>query len=341
MLPHQGYHYNSSINTRFFEGWYYRISIPELQQSFAFMYAIDDPQGNTPVSGGSVQILGIDDAHLWRTLPNSSDFYAAYDRFYLEHWGKQNRDLEGYSASDRHNRGKIYDPLSQTFCTWDYQIKSIHTWGRAQPTMGIWSYFSVFEPGWQILATHALASGSITWQNQTYSFQNAPAYSEKNWGRSFPSKWFWIQANSFNAESFIDPPELAITAAGGIRQYLGQSSQVAMISLFYQGQFYRFMPDSSTIDCQIQPWGSWQICAVNPDFEITLSGYTDQSGEYIMVPTAKGLSFDCRDTGQGNLSLDLKERNGKQIIKAESTLAALEIGGKDWQTEWNFTSAKI
>lgn len=31
-----------------------------------------------------------------------------------------------------------------------------------------------------------------------YEFQDAPAYAEKNWGGGFPSKWHWIQCNSFD-----------------------------------------------------------------------------------------------------------------------------------------------
>ncbi|MGB8689190.1 MAG: tocopherol cyclase family protein, partial [Microcoleus sp.] len=36
--PHSGYHWDSSTR-RFFEGWYYRITLPIHQQSFAFMYS--------------------------------------------------------------------------------------------------------------------------------------------------------------------------------------------------------------------------------------------------------------------------------------------------------------
>jgi tocopherol cyclase len=63
--------------------------------------------------------------------------------------------------------------------------------------MGVLSYLSVFEPGWQILQSHAIATGKINWCGKVYQFQDVPAYSEKNWGRTFPTKWFWLQCNSF------------------------------------------------------------------------------------------------------------------------------------------------
>jgi hypothetical protein len=78
IVPHSGYHWHRGSD-RFFEGWYFRITLPQVKQSFVFMYAIDDPQGNTPYSGGSMQVLGVDEELIWRTLPNTQDFFADPD----------------------------------------------------------------------------------------------------------------------------------------------------------------------------------------------------------------------------------------------------------------------
>ena len=40
----------------------------------------------------------------------------------------------------------------------------------------------------------------MTWRGKRYEFggnkPDAVVYGEKNWGSKFPSKWFWLQANS-------------------------------------------------------------------------------------------------------------------------------------------------
>ena len=54
-----------------------------------------------------------------------------------------------------------------------------------------------------------LASGHIRWGDKHYSFKDAPAYSEKNWGAGFPKKWFWVQC-----ETFEGAPDVALTAVG-------------------------------------------------------------------------------------------------------------------------------
>jgi len=47
-----------------------------------------------------------------------------------------------------------------------------------QSTAGWLSFLPIFEPGWQILMAHGLATGWIEWNGKT-QFTNAPAYSEK------------------------------------------------------------------------------------------------------------------------------------------------------------------
>lgn len=333
MVAHAGFHWSGG-RQRFFEGWYYRVCLPECNQSFAFMYAIDDPQGGTGVSGGCLQVLGMDDQHMWRTLPNTQDFWADRDYLRLGHWGRGNRQLEGYEASDRANQGYIVDPVSARTCRWNYQIQPRYWWQR--PTMGPLSYLPIFEPGWQILTAHGLATGTISWHDQVYQFQNVPAYSEKNWGRSFPRRWFWLQANSFARQ-----PDLSLTAAGGLRDFLTQPSAVAMISVCLGGVFYNFLPDQAEVICEIEPWGSWQITAVSAIATLKISAKTNLPGTYILVPTATGLKPECRDTGQGSLELELGDRQGRCLIQAKDDLAALEVGGSGWEQPWRFQSAAI
>ena len=357
--PHSGYH-GYGINTRFFEGWYYRVTLPDCGDTFAFMYSIDDPIGSKPDSGGAAQILGPDDGYLCRTFPRADRFWASSTSLALGHWGKTdlkispqyldpaNFDLhiqEGYQATATWNQGKIRDWRNPTnsYCSWQYEIKPIYGWGNTgnvqQSTAGWLSYFQIFEPGWQILMAHGLATGWIDWDGKRYEFTNAPAYSEKNWGQSFPQKWFWINCNSFDNE-----PNLAITAGGGRRRVLWWMESVAMIGIHYEGKFYEFVPWNSEITWQIQPWGHWAIQARNSAYEVELVGTTDRVGTFVRTPTQEGLVFVCRDTTYGKLTIELRCRRrampsrgwgkSKTILKAVSSVSGLEVGGSPWNEPW-------
>ncbi|BAZ44602.1 hypothetical protein NIES4102_16140 [Chondrocystis sp. NIES-4102] len=345
--PHSGYHWNQ-INPRYFEGWYLRLTLPQIKQTFAFMYSLEDPSGKQPYSGGTVQILGIDETYLCRPFPEVKKFFAAKDSLSFGHWGKTDIPIkaqllspnefnthirEGYQVTATLNQGSIFDPSSNQYCRWQYQIQPIYGWGEPQlpqkSTAGWLSYLPIFEPGWQITQAHGLATGWIEWGGKPYHFTAAPAYSEKNWGGSFPQKWFWINCNSFQQQ-----PDLAMTAGGGIRQVLWWEEEVALIGIHYQGKFYEFAPWNSDVNWQIKPWGEWQMQAQSAEFMVSLSGETDLPGVYVRTPTAQGLVFNCRDTTQGKLILRLSDRSGKEIITATSHLAGLEVGGAPWNQSW-------
>ncbi|TVP63688.1 MAG: tocopherol cyclase [Nodularia sp. (in: Bacteria)] len=348
--PHSGYHWDGS-SRRFFEGWYYRVTLPDCGQTFAFMYSIEDPIGDQPYSGGAAQVLGANDEYICRTFPDVQKFWGSRDVLGLGHWGKtdlktpplyllptefERHVQEGYQATATVNQGEIHDPATGNYCRWLYEIQPIYYWGNQnsiqQSTAGWLSSLQIFEPGWQILMAHGVASGSIDWNGKIYEFTNAPAYGEKNWGGAFPQKWFWLNCNSFDGE-----PDLALTAGGGKRGVLWWMESVAMIGLHYQGKFYEFVPWNAKVEWDIQPWGQWQMRARNLDYEIELTGTTDLSGTPLRAPTANGLLFCCRDTMQGKLDLELRKFSGGQsqtILKAQSSLCGLETGGGSWDNSW-------
>ena len=374
--PHSGYHWTGT-RRRFFEGWYFRVTLPEVGHSFAFMYSMEDPGGGQPHSGGAAQILGPQDRYLCRTFPNPQLFWAWKEGLGLGHWrypiGPASTDLpppdpsipsprppvppspphsltppqfllpgefdrqiqEGYQVTATWHQGQLYDPSSGDTVRWQYATEPVYGWGNPtqaqQSTAGWLSQLQIFEPGWQVLMAHGLSTGWIEWQGQRYDFTQAPAYSEKNWGGSFPQKWFWLHCNAF------DQPDLSLTAGGGRRRVISWMEEVAMIGIHHQGQFYEFVPWNATVRWHIAPWGSWRLRAERPDYVVELSGHTDHPGTPLRAPTQSGLTFRCQETAQGHLSLTLWRKHGHTLtllIAAQSTLASLETGGGPWDEDW-------
>jgi tocopherol cyclase len=292
------------------------------------MYSIQDPIGSQPLSGGAIQILGIQDQYICRSLPNTKTFFASLQDLVVNHW--QNNQ-EGYSFTPTHHQGNIYDPVRQKKCQWQYEIQPVYLWGDSQrppkATAGFLSYLPIFDPGWQILIAHGLASGYIDWWGNRYEFDKVPLYAEKNWGYSFPQKWFWINCNYFPEQ-----PDLTITAVGSTRKLFHITESVGLIGVHHEGKFYEFGFNNSQLSWYVTPWGYWEMRGENELYSIHIIGTTDRSPSLVRVPTDKGLCFRCRDTKSGYLSVEL--RNNKfTIVKTFSQLAGLEIGG-DWATSW-------
>lgn len=357
--PHSGYHWDSS-QLRFFEGWYYRVTLPDIGETFAFMYSIEDPQGGTAISGGAAQILGPNDEYLCRSFPQVQQFWAWQHALGLGHWRSLNQVdqagqvagqqksaqprflapetfdrciQEGYQATATWHQGVLNDPAG-TSARWQYKIQPIYGWGDGgklqQSTAGWLSSLQIFEPGWQILMAHGLATGWIEWRGQRYEFVDAPAYSEKNWGGAFPQKWFWLNCNCFRNQ-----PDLALTAGGGRRGVLWWMESVAMVGIHHEGKFYEFVPWNSQVSWQIKPWGYWQMQAENAQYRVELTGTCETPGTPLRAPTEQGLRLVCRDTMHGRVTLRLWQRDRSEpILVAESDLCGLEVGGGPWDEPW-------
>jgi len=334
------------------------------------MYSLEDPIGGQPHSGGTAQLLGPQEAYFCRTLPDINHFWTWRHRLGLGYWRTKiigpnpspnqnplnrpnNRATnlapcylepkhfaahihEGFQATATVHQGQLRDPVSNQWVRWCYQVEPLDGWGdrRSPPraTAGWLSYLPIFEPGWQVLMAHGLATGWLDWYGQRYEFTDAPTYAEKNWGGAFPEKWFWIQCNAF--ENLTD---LSLTAVGSWRQVLSWREQVGMIGIHHQGKFYEFAPWNSQISWQVQPWGHWQMQAEREGYRVEVEGWSDRPPTAVRVPSTNGMVFACQDTTYGHLTLKLWENNTLRL-EAHTQSAGLEVGGGPWLFPWLFQS---
>lgn len=82
------YHFDGSAR-KFFEGWYFKVSIPERKQSFCFMYSVENPafkkklgplevaQYGPRFTGVGAQILGADDKYICEYSEESRNFWGS------------------------------------------------------------------------------------------------------------------------------------------------------------------------------------------------------------------------------------------------------------------------
>ncbi|KAH7288283.1 hypothetical protein KP509_31G020300 [Ceratopteris richardii] len=374
--PHSGYHYDGS-KRRFFEGWYFKVSIPEVKQSFAFMYSVEDPAFSGTINpfeerlygprypGVGAQVMGADDGYICQFSKETNSFWGTRHELELGNTFKAKRGQtspmgmdfstrveQGFQVSPFWHQGFLSDdgrsPGVATVETirWAYSTRPVYGWGdtdkNQKATAGWLAALPIFEPHWQICMAGGLSTGWIEWGDQKFEFQDAPSYAEKNWGGSFPRKWFWVQCNVFQGGI----GEIALTAGGG-RRYLplaGRYEEVAMVGVHYDGKLYEFVPWSGPVEWEITPWGFWRMHASTTLYEVELVATTKEAGTVLRAPTDEaGLAPYCKDTFYGELTLEIWERTsdgarGKTILSVTSDMAAMEVGGGPWFTDWKMTS---
>ncbi|MCO5601501.1 hypothetical protein L7F22_055622 [Adiantum nelumboides] len=86
--PHSGYHFDGS-KRRFFEGWYFKLTLPEEKTSFAFIYSAEDPAFSGEYSeadrreygprfpGVGAQVMEGEDSYLFQYSHDTSSFWAS------------------------------------------------------------------------------------------------------------------------------------------------------------------------------------------------------------------------------------------------------------------------
>lgn len=375
--PHSGYHFDGTAR-KFFEGWYFKVSIPEVRQSFCFMYSVESPAFTKKLSrleesqygprftGVGAQILGADDKYICQFTEESHNFWGSRDELSLGNTflGSKNMlppkkeippqefnqtVLEGFQVTPLWHQGFIRDDGRTNYAKivktarWEYSTRPVYGWGnvgsKQKSTAGWLAAFPVFEPHWQICMAGGLSTGWIEWDDKRFEFKDAPSYSEKNWGGGFPRKWFWVQCNVFEGAT----GEVALTAAGGLRQLPGLSEtfeNAALIGVHCGGIFYEFVPWNGVVSWEVAPWGHWYISADNGIQTVELEATTKDPGTTLRAPTSEaGLAPACKDTCFAHLRLRLREKRydgteGKVILDVTSNMAAVEVGGGPWFSTW-------
>jgi len=386
---------------RFFEGWYYRVTLPDDDASFAFIYSIEDPfeRATTKKSKLSMvchQIMGPDDEYLVQADDDTTKFWAWTEQqglgcvfqYHPKEIDSDSNTLSttttaldptefsqrvetGFQMLPTRLQGKLngHDGSLGGIlqgqgipgeCSYDITINPISGWGDddlgQKSTAGWLASYAVFEPHWQVTMADGRATGSVTWKNRTYTFQNAPFYAEKNWGGAFPIKWYWCQCNSFDGwMTTSDGRSLSVTAGGGTRKIpLGQTESLGMVSVHCDGKFYEATPWLGTMEWDVSTWGYWKMTGRSTrgerPFEVELEAICDSPGVKLRAPTEKdGMVYFCRDSFLAAVELSLWELDwdpntqsyirGKVVVdKARSKQAAVEIGGGPWWDDWKSIS---
>jgi hypothetical protein len=75
--------------------------------------------------------------------------------------------------------------------------------------------------------------GELVINGRQVGFSGGRGYTEKDWGKSFPAAWVWLQTNHF------DEPGTSLTASVAIIPWLRRSFPGFIIGFWYRGVLYR------------------------------------------------------------------------------------------------------
>jgi len=210
-----------------FEGWYFKLVDPAGKQPYAIIPGVflgDD-------SHAFIQVLdGLAGNSTYHRFP-LSEFRAAKDNFDIEiarsHFNQSGISLD-IRSEETEGRQAIHGAIH--FTDWKGWPITLTSPG----VMGPYSFAPFMECNHGVLSMNHALSGQITVAGVRTSFDGGRGYTEKDWGRSFPSGYLWAQSNHF------DGGEVSISASVARIPWLTGSFRGHLIGFLLRDRLYRF-----------------------------------------------------------------------------------------------------
>jgi tocopherol cyclase len=292
-----------------FEWWYYKLVLPESGDAFYFIYGVVNPWDTAMENPSSRAYVGMGNFAEKAIIEDAypvSDFSASYRATDVR--------VQNQHATDESIVGSLVDGDGGQV-SWDIQISKRWNFNAMGWAMFVPEITNIF---WYPAQADALFTGRINYKGQVYTFENAPGYQDRNWGRSFPEWWVWIVSNHFEGH-----PNTALAVGGGKPVILDaiDAFEGVGIGLFHKGKEYAFRPsDLDLVQVNIR-FGTWKVEAINTEgcrITIEASAPCDSFTD-IMFVTPQGEVFHDFETLTGELTVRLYERSA------------------GWNSEWRLT----
>jgi hypothetical protein len=160
--------------------------------------------------------------------------------------------------------------------------------------------------------------GTLEWNGQQVNFDGGKGYLEKDWGRSFPKGYVWMQSNHFGA----DVPASLLASVAHI-PFLG-SHFIGFISGFWlDGRLFRFATYTGARKHLRIEGETVELVFKNPKTELRLHA-RQAPGVALASPMSGEMTGKINESLQAHIQAELWE-NGQRIFEATGHPAGLEV----------------
>jgi tocopherol cyclase len=195
-------------------------------------------------------------------------------------------------------------------------------WPKAFGGGGVFSSVPFLNQYWHPYRLGGKASGTVEFNGETWTFDDAQLYAERNWGAGFPERWWWGQAHDF------DGADVSVAFSGGLLE-LGPLRQEVTGVVVRLGQRVIRMTPPALVRSQLSD-GRWTVRARTPRYQIDLDGDgTDLEPHVLPVPLPaerRNVDTDFEHLA-GRLHCTVR-KFGRVLFDGTSELAALEVGSR-------------
>jgi hypothetical protein len=302
--------FQGSLKKRnYFEGWYFKHVSRELTHAHAFIpgvsLAAPDPHAFIQVIDG---ITGATEY-----LAYSLDDFNFDTRALVVRVGPSVFTGQGIELDIRGDtfsvRGKIeYDnpvPYPGSFLS--------------PGIMGWYSFVPFMECYHAVVSAHHGLRGSLEINSKAVDFSGGAGYIEKDWGKSFPESWIWLQCNSFSGKN----ASLMISIAK--IPWLGRFFIGFISFLYLDGRFYFFHThNGSRLSGTRYDGATLDLTLNNGTHVLRVSAKKNKAGD-LAAPSRGSMVRRIKESIDSGIDVRLEDRHGTVLFNAHGTRAGLEV----------------
>jgi hypothetical protein len=297
----------------YFEGWYYKL--------------IDEPRKNVLAVIPGISIgESLQDAHAFIQVIDAIKSKSEYYRFpYGEfHTDKRNLNFQIGPNEFSDHELKIDLGCSSSKIGGNLSFNNMVKYPKSFLNPGIMGPFS-FIPGMEcyhgIVNISNRISGALTINGQQIDMTNGEGYIEKDWGRSFPKSWIWLQANHFEGNKGTFMFSIACIP------WLGKSFTGFLSFLKTEDRFYKFATYNGSKRKQIRfKEDILEVSLENSQYTLDFTAKYSKGG-ILKAPKNGLMERDIEETITAEVTLHLYSSQKQTIFLGGSKFVGMEIAG--------------
>jgi hypothetical protein len=294
---------------QYFEGWYFKIIQEEKRIAMAVIPGVAmDKDGR---KHAFIQVLdGLTATAVYHKFPFESFSY---------HPGKFEISIENNTFSSNSidlNLPDLQGSLqfsNQFLWPVNYLIPGI---------MGPFTFVPKMECYHGIVSMNHEIKGTLNYKNEPTEFIRGKGYIEKDWGKSFPSAYIWMQANHFNQE------DTSIKISVAKIPWLGSSFTGFIVALLHENKLIRFTTyNGSALKNCFADLHEVKITLSNNHYLLEIRAIRNQATE-LASPINGLMDGKISESMSSEIFVILTDKKtGNIILQDNSVNACLEVAG--------------
>jgi tocopherol cyclase len=204
-------------------------------------------------------------------------------------------------------------------------FSELHPWPvkwYAPGIMGWYAWVPFMECYHGVLSFDHIIKGTLQINGSLVNFDEGRGYIEKDWGKSFPSAYIWMQSNHFSSVG------TSLSASIANIPWIGSSFQGYIIGLVHMGKLYRFTTYTGAQTDVLRIDDNHVFWSVSSRlFHLEITAHRALSGQ-LKGPNLAIMARRVPETLQAEIAIKLvKKSDGTVLLEDTGLHGGLEIVG--------------